>query len=317
VVEFIRQEHEKPFFLVTSFMNPHDTCELARLMSGIEDDWKDQPIDIDPPLEITPPLPANFGIPESEPEGFAVRRGSEPGSDMYRKHPTKYWTEAQWRQYMWGYDRLLEMVDAHIAQLVDELDRQGLLDDTVIIYTSDHGDGHAAHHWNQKMTFYEESINVPFIVSWKGKTRAGVIDESTLSSTGLDILPTILGFAGVDVPDGLHGVDMTPAVLDGAAGSPMPERGYVVSEINQLGGLKGRMVLSRDYKYILFDGGDNREVLFDRVNDPGEMNPVTHDPAYRAPLRAHRDMLREWDRRVGDDDFSPAEIIPDYPAAGE
>jgi choline-sulfatase len=139
VVEFLREDHERPFFLVTSFMNPHDTCELARLMSGIEDDWKDQPIDIDPPVEITPPLPANFAIPENEPEGFSVRRGSEPGSSMFRKHPTRYWTEEQWRQYMWGYDRLLEMVDEHIAQLMDELETQGLLDNTVIIYTSDHG----------------------------------------------------------------------------------------------------------------------------------------------------------------------------------
>lgn len=317
VIDFLQEDHQKPFFLVTSFMNPHDTCELARLMSGIEDDWKDQPIDIDPPIEITPPLPANFAIPENEPEGFAVRRGSEPGSDMYRKHPTKYWTEAQWRQYMWGYDRLLEMVDAHIAQVMDELERQGLLENTVIIYTSDHGDGHAAHQWNQKMTFYEEAVNVPFIVSWKGRTKAGFIDESTLSSTGLDIFPTILSLAGVPVPESLHGVDMKPYVLESPADKPDPERDYVVSEITQLGGLKGRMVVTENFKYILFDGGDNREVLFDRVRDPGEMNPVTHDPAYRPQLLAHRDMLLEWDRRIGDDDFSPAERIPEYAVAGE
>ena len=119
---------------------------------------------------------------------------------MFEKHPTKYWTEDQWRQYIYGYDRLLEMVDAHIKLVIDELENQGLLDDTVIIYTSDHGDGHASHKWNQKMTFYEEAINVPFIVSWKGKTRADYIDKDTLSNTGLDIFPTILGFAGVLVP---------------------------------------------------------------------------------------------------------------------
>ena len=83
VVDFIKQEHEKPFFLVTSFMNPHDTCELARLMSGIDDDWKDEPVEWDVPLEKTPPLPANFAIPENEPEGFSVRRDSEPGSSMF------------------------------------------------------------------------------------------------------------------------------------------------------------------------------------------------------------------------------------------
>jgi arylsulfatase A-like enzyme len=176
VVEFIRQEHDRPFFLVTSFMNPHDSCELARRMSGIDDDWKDQAIEEKPPVEICPPLPANFEIPPNEAEGFSLRRGSEPGTSMFEKHPTKYWTETQWRQYMHGYDRLLEMVDAHIKLVIDELETQGLLEDTVIIYTSDHGDGHAAHKWNQKMTFYEEAINIPFIVSWKGKTRPGYLD---------------------------------------------------------------------------------------------------------------------------------------------
>jgi arylsulfatase A-like enzyme len=313
-IAFIRQDHEKPFFLVTSFMNPHDTCELARLMSGIEDDWKDEPVVWDVPLEKTPPLPANFAIMEDEPEGWSVRRGSEPGSSMFRKHPTKYWTEKDWRQYMYGYDRLLEMVDAHIEQMIDELEAQGLLDDTVIIYTSDHGDGHAAHQWNQKMTFYEEAVNVPFIISWKGKTRAGVIDTETLSSTGLDIYPTILKFAGVPIPESLHGLDMTPQVLADAGGKTIPERSYVVSEINQLGGnYKGRMVASADFKYILFDNGANREVLFDLVNDPGELQPVTYDPAYREQLLAHRNMLLDWHAKIGDDDFSPEDRFPELP----
>jgi len=309
VVDFIRQDHDRPFFLVTSFMNPHDACELARRMSGIDDDYKDVPIDENIPVELTPPLPANFEIPDNEAEGFSLRRGSEPGDSMYPKHPTKFWTEDQWRQYMYGYDRLVEMVDAHIKLVIDELEAQGLLENTVIIYTSDHGDGHAAHKWNQKMTFYEEAINVPFIVSWKGKTRAGYLDESMLSSTGLDIFPTILAFAGVPIPDSLHGLDLTPKVMAGAVGDDTPDRTYVVSEINQAK-LKGRMVVTQDFKYILFDGGANPEQLFDLVNDPGEMQPVTDNPEYREQLLAHRDMLVEWHDRIGDNEFNPTENFP-------
>ena len=312
VVDFIRQNHDKPFFLVTSFMNPHDACELARRMSGIDDDYKDVPINEDIPVELTPPLPANFDIPEHEAEGFSLRRGSEPGEPMFWRHPTKYWTETQWRQYMYGYDRLLEMVDAHIKHVIDELENQGLLEDTVIIYTSDHGDGHAAHQWNQKMTFYEEAINVPFIVSWKGKTKAGYLDEQTLSSTGLDIFPTILRFAGVPIPESLHGLDLAPQVLADPAGEVLPEREYVVSEINQAK-FKGRMVVTQDFKYILFDGGKNREQLFDLVNDPGELRPVTYRPEYREQLLSHRNMLMEWHEQIGDDDFDSAGKFPDLP----
>jgi arylsulfatase A-like enzyme len=262
------------------------------------------------PVELMPPLPANFAIPPDEAEGFSLRRGSEPGDPMFPKHPTKFWTDDQWREYMYGYDRLLEMVDAHIKLVIDELEAQGLLENTVIIYTSDHGDGHAAHKWNQKMTFYEEAINVPFIVSWKGKTQAGYLDESMLSNTGLDIFPTILAFAGVPIPDSLHGLDLTPKVMAGAVGDDTPERTYVVSELNQAK-LKGRMVVTQDYKYILFDGGDNPEQLFDLVNDPGELSPVTDDPEYKETLLAHRDMLLEWHERIGDEDFDPNGSFPD------
>ena len=309
VVDFIRQKHDKPFFLVTSFMNPHDACELARNMSGIEDDYKDVPIEHDFAIELTPPLPANFAIPENEAEGFSLRRNPERGTANFGKHPTKDWTQDQWRQYMYGYDRLLEMVDAHIKLVIDELENQGLLENTLIIYTSDHGDGHASHMWNQKMTFYEEAINVPFVVSWKGKTKAGYIDEQTLSSTGLDIFPTILRTAGVPIPESLLGLDMTPQVLADADGEALPERGYVVSEINQRK-LKGRMVVTQNFKYILFDGGANPEQLFDLVNDPGELHPVTYNPEYKEQLIAHRNMLLEWDQRIDDSDFSPVGKFP-------
>ncbi len=321
VVEFIRQKHDKPFFLVTSFMNPHDACELARNMSGIEDNYKDVPIDVDVAVELTPPLPENFEIPENEAEGFSLRRNAERGTSMFEKHPTEDWTKTQWRRYLYGYDRLLEMVDAHIKLVIDELENQGLLEDTVIIYTSDHGDGHAAHKWNQKMTFYEEAINVPFIISWKGKTKAGYLDEKTLSSTGLDIFPTILRFAGVPIPESLHGLDLVPQVLADPAGEDVPEREYVISEINQAGTFtmdgqgkvkfKGRMVVSQNFKYILFDGGKNREQLFDLVNDPGELRPVTYKPEYREQLISHRNMLLAWHDRIGDSDFDPAGKFPD------
>ena len=69
-------------------------------------------------------------------------------------------------------------------------------------------------------------------------------------------------------------------------------------------------VVTQDFKYILFDGGDNPEQLFDLANDPGEMNPVTDDPEYREQLLAHRDMLVEWDKKVGDDDFDPLGSFP-------
>jgi arylsulfatase A-like enzyme len=92
----------------------------------------------------------------------------------------------------------------------------------------------------------------------------------------------------------------------------------VVSEITQAqSGNKGRMVVTRDFKYFLFEGGESREQLFDLVNDPGELHPVTNDPDYREQLIAHRDLLQEWTGRIGDGDFDAAGKFPDFPGTGQ
>ncbi|MGJ8734645.1 MAG: sulfatase family protein, partial [Cellulophaga sp.] len=183
-IDFINQEHSKPFFLVTSLLNPHDCCELARNISGLGDDYHDGPVEENMTVNECPPLPYNFSIPKKEAEGFYTRRTPDTTDKTnFRKHPVKYWEEAEWRQYMYGYDRLVEKMDSHILNLVNALEKQELLDNTIFFYTSDHGDGHASHEWNQKMTFYEEAINVPFVISWKGHTKAGIIDSKLLTSS--------------------------------------------------------------------------------------------------------------------------------------
>lgn len=307
-VDFLNEKHDVPFFLVTSFLNPHDCCELARNIAGIKDDYHDGPVEERMEVNQCPPLPANFAIPPNEPEGFYCRRTPDStDAVMYGKHPVKYWGETEWRQYMYGYDRLVEKMDAHIFSLLKTLEKNGQLENTIVFYTSDHGDGHASHQWNQKMNFYEEVVNVPFVVSWKGHIKAGVIDKETLVASGIDLFPTICRLAGVSSFPELPGKDLSAAFLQDKRNEKIT-RDYVVSEINQTartsGGkkvLKGRMVVSRNFKYFLFDGGENPEQLFDIKNDPGELNPVTSQPEYREALALHRKWLRQWITQTGDD----------------
>ena len=75
------------------------------------------------------------------------------------------------------------------------------------------------------------------------------------------------------------------------------------------------MVRGKDWKLVHFLGEPYGQ-LFDLVNDPGEMTPVTYKPEYRHQLLAHRYILLEWDQRIGDKDFSPAGKFPEYPEAG-
>ncbi len=308
-VDFLSQKHVKPFFLVTSYLNPHDCCELARNISKLGDDYHDGPVEEKMNVSGCPPLPSNFAIPPDEPEGFYCRRTPDSTDVVqFGKHPVKYWGETEWRQYMYGYDRLVEKMDEHILNVVNALEKKGLLDNTIIIYTADHGDGHASHQWNQKMNFYEEVINVPFVVSWKGHTKAGFIDSKTLTSSGLDIYPTICSMAGVPVEKSLPGINVNPYVMKDSkvAGEG---RSYVVSELNQsdkdedAGGknvMVGRMVVSENFKYFIFDRGENREQLFDLSKDPGELHPVTNVAQYKNQLLAHRQMLKDWIKKTSD-----------------
>ena len=99
---------------------------------------------------------------------------------------------------------MVELVDRQIGKLLDALEETDQLENTLIIYSADHGDGNGAHRWNQKVVLYEEAVRVPFIVSWKGHTQAGVSDDA-LVSMNLDLLSTCRDFAGVSPVDGLRG----------------------------------------------------------------------------------------------------------------
>lgn len=315
-VDYLKREHEKPFFLVTSFLNPHNCCELARSMAGLKKGVKytDGAVEENMPIDKCPPLPVNFAIPDGEAEGFSCRRWPDTTNlKQFGKHPVKYWDDDRWRQYMYGYDRLVEKVDAHVLDIMNTLEEEGLLENTIVLYTSDHGDGHASHQWNQKMTFYEESVNVPFIISWKGKTKAGVIDRDMLVSNGLDIYPTLCNIMGVDYGKEILGEDILPSALDSKDAKPL-DRDYVVSEINQKTKKNGknvtfvgRMVVSAGFKYILFDGGENREQFFDLNKDSGEMNNLINHKKYMKKVKDHRAMLKEWIAR-SDDAFKVTNI---------
>ena len=145
--EFLRKDHERPFFAVASFLNPHDCCEYAREKGGWEKRirMRNGAIDTDPPLAQCPPLPDNFAIPDGESEALSVQRTSDTWDFL---HPTEDWGEREWRQYRWGYGRLVEKVDAEVGRLLDALEESGKLENTLIVFTSDHGDGAAAHRWH-------------------------------------------------------------------------------------------------------------------------------------------------------------------------
>lgn len=290
---FIKDHKEKPFLLVASFLNPHDICEWAR-----KEDLKMDLLGGAPPPAKCPPLPANWQIPANEP---AIVREQQKSSD--RTYPTVNWTADQWRQYRWAYNRLVEKVDGYIGMLLGSLHKYGIEKNTIIVFTADHGDGYGAHRWNQKQILYEEAVRIPFIVSrlgqWKGRT------DDQLVCNGTDMIPTLCGFAGIKAPGYLKGADISKHLAD-----PRRRlRDTLVIETDfadndKLLGISGRAVITKNWKYIVYDQGKIRAQLFDLSKDPGEMNNLVVQHAYQKQLQTMAQYLQQW-CSVHYDDFNP------------
>ena len=277
-VDFLRNHSEKPFFLVASYTNPHNICEFAR--------GQNTPHAPVPPaaLEECPNLPSNFQV---SPYDASVLRFEQ--SRNYSLYPTTSYTPDQWRFYRNAYCRLVEAVDSEIGKIVAEIDRQNLWDDTVVIFTSDHGDGCGAHHWNQKTALYEEVANVPLIVCLPGKKDDGKVSE-ILVNEGIDLMPSVCDWAGASVPEGRSGVSIRQLLEEEAT------RESIVTETNflQTSGTLGWMVRTPRYKYVLYDKGQYREQLFDMQTDRGETRNLAVEARYSEILREHREILRQW-----------------------
>ncbi|MEF8788256.1 MAG: sulfatase/phosphatase domain-containing protein, partial [Planctomycetota bacterium] len=134
---------------------------------------------------------------------------------------------------------------------------------------------------------------VPLIISRPGETPAGHVDDENLVSTGLDLLPTLCDYAGIEPPQGLPGRSARPL----AAGRP-PEswRDQVVTESSI-----GRMLRTDRWKYCVYNRGEPREQLNDKKKDPGEMHNLAVEPGHEAVLDEMRGRLARWMDRVDDE----------------
>ena len=106
-------------------------------------------------------------------------------------------SEKEWRGYLHAYCRLTEMVDVELGKVMVALENHGYHENTIIAFTSDHGDGAAAHKWAAKLSLYEEASKVPLILSWPKQITKSRTDQNHLVSQ-IDILPTLCDYAGID-----------------------------------------------------------------------------------------------------------------------
>ncbi len=288
---FIKENKTNPFLLVASFLNPHDICEWAR-----GEDLKMDVLEDAPPAHLCPPLPANWEIPANEPK---IVREQQVKVGL-RTYPSVNYTPEKWRQYRWAYNRLVEKVDNYIEMVLGSLKKYGIEKNTIIIFTADHGDGNAGHSWNQKQILYEEAAKIPFIISKMDGSIAPRTDDM-LVCNGIDIIPTICGFTGVQKPTYLKGVDLSKKIADPALNlrdTLVIETDFADNE--ELLGISGRAVITKDFKYIVYNKGEIKEQLFDLTKDPGEITNLAVNKSYKKQLIAMRSYLKQWGKKNGD-----------------
>lgn len=284
---FLRnRQARRPLLLVAEFMNPHDICEWLFLNTANHEALPYPQI-----ADALPPLPSNWHVvPQGEPAAIKrFRQTLEP--------QVGYWEELHYRYYLWSYYRHVEAVDAEVGHILQALRDAGLEESTIVVFTSDHGEGRGCHRMTHKAFPYEEVCKVPLIVSWPGTLGEGAVDRTSLVS-GMDIFPTLCDLAGVEAPGSVGGASLRPALQ---RGEPI-ERDSVVVE---LAGGRAAALRTRRYKYIRYAEGPT-EMLFNLEDDPGETRNLAGDPAHESVLAEHREILRRWqsglDRCLAADD---------------
>lgn len=292
LVDSIRQklspERDKPLFLVASFLNPHEICEYARsqkLHYGEVDILEDVKL---------PALPDNFNAVKQLPEGLMIHKATSP-----RLYPTQSYSNTDWQNYLYTYYRLVERVDKNIADLISVLRKNNLYDNSLIVFLSDHGDGVAAHRWNQKRALFQETINVPLIVKppvGTGNKLLGKTSEA-LVNIGIDIYPTVCDYAGATIPSDRNGLSVRN-VVEGKTDTQ--HKSLFVETLLDGINIRGWCVIEGDYKYVYYRMFRNKEQLFNLKKDRGEKINLVNKKEYLEIRKKMRKSMLEYALQTND-----------------
>ena len=206
-------------------------------------------------------------------------------------------TEEQRRNQRAHYLANVTMIDRQVGQIMDTLEEQGYLENSVVIFTSDHGDCLTDHGHSQKWTMYEQVTKVPMIV-WAPNRFKGGRQINDLVQL-FDIGPAILELAGMDVPETFEAQSLLPA-LEG--NSEWKGRELVFAEQTRDGNFTTAdymsMVRSHDWKLVHLLGETDGQ-LFDLQKDPGEQNNLWYSTEHAETKQALLDELLDWRLQSG------------------
>jgi len=205
------------------------------------------------------------------------------------------------RQVIANYYAAITSLDWNMGRLTEAMDRLGIADNTIVVFTSDHGAQLFSLYLYHKQWPYEESISVPFIVRYPEKIRPRQVNDLLFGT--VDIMPTLLGLMGVDIPNTVEGKDLSGFILGNATG---PEPDSVLIEVitpcgrvmDRTGMRAWRGVRTKRYTYARFH--DEHWVLFDNKLDPLQRRNLIYNKQYNGLKGKMKATLDEWLKKTND-----------------
>ncbi|MBT3375362.1 MAG: sulfatase-like hydrolase/transferase [Lentisphaerae bacterium] len=205
------------------------------------------------------------------------------------------WTWDQWAPVVGRYLGEISLIDQQVGRVLDALEAHGLSQNTVVVYTSDHGDMCGAHGMIDKhYVMYDDIVRVPLIVRWPGEATPGAVCRSFVTHA-LDLAATLCDIAGIPVPDAFQGQSVRPLVRGDDTGR---EDIFSAYHGAQFGLYSQRMVRDQRWKYIWNPTAEDE--LYDLQDDPGELRNLAQLPDDVEQLQRLRSRLVEWMEETGD-----------------
>jgi iduronate 2-sulfatase len=297
VLERCARDRSRPFFLALGFFRPHTPYVAPKT----------------PYFDAYPEdtMPLVTGVEEDQQDVPKAALGS-------RKAEQDVMTDSQRRQARQAYYASISFLDAQVGRVLDAVDRLGLADDTIVVFTSDHGYHMGEHGLYQKMSLFEESARVPLLVVAPGKCTAGSVAPSPVSQ--IDIFPTLAALCGIEPPSNLQGQSLVPLLAEPAATG----RGWALTQVVRNRGpdrvpgerktdaappnrFFGYSLRTPRWRYTEWDEGREGRELYDHDADPKELTNLADVPAHAAVVADLSRQIAEAVRQT----LPPSGTIPE------
>ncbi len=254
-IALLEKLKDGPFFIAAGFYRPHCPYIAPKNYFDLY------------PRERIPTRTFSRELLERLPA--AVRFTNPPNWDL---------NDEQQRDVIRAYYASISFLDANVGRLLDALDRLKLMDNTIVVFVSDHGYQLGEHGQWMKQTLFEPSARTPLIIAGPGVSAKG--QPSARGVELLDLFPTVAELAGVTPPPGLEGRSLAPLLEDPAARWDHP----AFTQVRRGGaesGFMGYSVRTDRWRYNEWDGGKRGAELYDEREDPDEMRNLATDPKYK------------------------------------